>query len=117
MRCFFFQAEDGIRDLTVTGVQTCALPILASHTVELSGIAANCTVSGQNPRTVTVPTSGTTTTFSVTCTALPPPTADLTVTAPTTAHPLDPNGYTGTVDGGQSHSLTVNTTTTDSLTA
>src|SRR2546430_5850617 len=33
MRClfcvffFFFQAEDGIRDLTVTGVQTCDLPI------------------------------------------------------------------------------------------
>src|SRR5688572_32009608 len=27
MLCFFFQAEDGIRDLTVTGVQTCALPI------------------------------------------------------------------------------------------
>src|SRR2546430_12758166 len=26
-RFFFFQAEDGIRDLTVTGVQTCALPI------------------------------------------------------------------------------------------
>src|SRR3989475_13008961 len=25
---FFFQAEDGIRDLTVTGVQTCALPIV-----------------------------------------------------------------------------------------
>src|SRR2546430_5899389 len=27
MSFFFFQAEDGIRDLTVTGVQTCALPI------------------------------------------------------------------------------------------
>src|SRR2546430_13297094 len=27
MLFFFFQAEDGIRDLTVTGVQTCALPI------------------------------------------------------------------------------------------
>src|SRR5687767_5088500 len=26
--CFFFQAEDGIRDKLVTGVQTCALPIL-----------------------------------------------------------------------------------------
>src|SRR2546430_10379965 len=26
---FVFQAEDGIRDLTVTGVQTCALPIFA----------------------------------------------------------------------------------------
>src|SRR5688572_32418629 len=28
---FFFQAEDGIRDLTVTGVQTCALPISAQR--------------------------------------------------------------------------------------
>src|SRR2546430_5233616 len=28
-RFFFFQAEDGIRYLTVTGVQTCALPIFA----------------------------------------------------------------------------------------
>src|SRR5574340_455105 len=27
---FFFQAEDGIRDLLVTGVQTCALPICPS---------------------------------------------------------------------------------------
>src|SRR6266850_5181400 len=31
---FFFQAEDGIRDYKVTGVQTCALPILA----QLSGL-------------------------------------------------------------------------------
>src|SRR2546429_5229043 len=28
-RFFFFQAEDGIRDVAVTGVQTCALPIYA----------------------------------------------------------------------------------------
>src|SRR5438128_6818231 len=28
---FFFQAEDGIRDATVTGVQTCALPISPDH--------------------------------------------------------------------------------------
>src|SRR2546429_7296381 len=28
---FFFQAEDGIRDVAVTGVQTCALPILFSY--------------------------------------------------------------------------------------
>src|SRR6266849_6389856 len=28
---FFFQAEDGIRDPLVTGVQTCALPILARY--------------------------------------------------------------------------------------
>src|SRR2546430_9612645 len=35
MFVFFFQAEDGIRDLTVTGVQTCALPIYAGGPVEL----------------------------------------------------------------------------------
>src|SRR2546422_10112079 len=28
---FFFQAEDGIRDVAVTGVQTCALPIFAPN--------------------------------------------------------------------------------------
>src|SRR5256886_8752133 len=38
---FFFQAEDGIRDLTVTGVQTCALPISCntSATGKFSGSA------------------------------------------------------------------------------
>src|SRR5256886_5362965 len=32
---FFFQAEDGIRDLTVTGVQTCALPISAARIAQI----------------------------------------------------------------------------------
>src|SRR5438094_6670739 len=32
---FFFQAEDGIRDRTVTGVQTCALPIYIEQPVGL----------------------------------------------------------------------------------
>src|SRR5437763_433952 len=31
MSYFFFQAEDGIRDTSVTGVQTCALPILTTY--------------------------------------------------------------------------------------
>src|SRR2546427_7854210 len=31
---FFFQAEDGIRDLTVTGAQTCALPIYRDGVIE-----------------------------------------------------------------------------------
>src|SRR5207245_3347639 len=33
---FFFQAEDGIRDATVTGVQTCALPIYHFPRIALS---------------------------------------------------------------------------------
>src|SRR5207302_8026095 len=32
---FFFQAEDGIRDFHVTGVQTCALPIFSATTCPL----------------------------------------------------------------------------------
>src|SRR2546430_6095112 len=45
---FFFQAEDGIRDLTVTGVQTCALPISAAvatpWTLAMTGWGMACTV-------------------------------------------------------------------------
>src|SRR3989475_119093 len=39
-RFFFFQAEDGIRDLTVTGVQTCALPISFAFVANYSGLSA-----------------------------------------------------------------------------
>src|SRR5258706_14381077 len=38
---FFFQAEDGIRDWSVTGVQTCALPIW--------DIVARCVGAGHDP--------------------------------------------------------------------
>src|SRR5207245_6914043 len=34
---FFFQAEDGIRDATVTGVQTCALPIYQHEALRFLG--------------------------------------------------------------------------------
>src|SRR5688572_2380666 len=40
--CFFFQAVDGIRDLTVTGVQTCALPIFDED--DLRGLTSNPTI-------------------------------------------------------------------------
>ena len=46
---FFFQAEDGIRDRLVTGVQTCALPILVKHSALVSVIAvADMTTEGLN---------------------------------------------------------------------
>src|SRR5438034_6571907 len=35
---FFFQAEDGIRDHCVTGVQTCALPIFPTNALYTSGV-------------------------------------------------------------------------------
>src|SRR5206468_7721866 len=45
IQLFFFQAEDGIRDLIVTGVQTCALPIspvpLGASTMRIRAQAAD----------------------------------------------------------------------------
>jgi hypothetical protein len=82
------------------------------HTVGLSGVAANCTVSGANPRTITVPAGGTTsTTFAVTCAATST-TGNLTVTTSTTGSNLDPDGYTATVDGAASQPITDNGTVT-----
>src|SRR2546426_5171771 len=42
---FFFQAEDGIRDYKVTGVQTCALPIFREGFDELETLKRYSTVS------------------------------------------------------------------------
>src|SRR2546430_7978753 len=46
---FFFQAEDGIRDLTVTGVQTCALPILLAERGPRRGAPLDVTVAYDPP--------------------------------------------------------------------
>src|SRR2546427_5018347 len=43
---FFFQAEDGIRDLTVTGVQTCALPICCPIRVFVYPLHPNACAEG-----------------------------------------------------------------------
>src|SRR5699024_11532642 len=44
--CFFFQAEDGIRDRNVTGVQTCALPIFYTATNDIK--ADTCIIFHQS---------------------------------------------------------------------
>src|SRR6266496_1268667 len=49
---FFFQAEDGIRDLYVTGVQTCALPISSAPPVPISWTSILCSSPAWPPRRV-----------------------------------------------------------------
>src|SRR6266550_1302156 len=74
------------------------------YTVSLSDVPANCTLSGANPRTVTVPSGGTgATTFSVSCAATTT-TGSLTVTT-TTSGSSQPSGYTVTVDASQSQTI------------
>ena len=81
------------------------------YTVSLSDVPANCTVSGANPRTVTVPSGGTgSTTFAVSCTATTT-TGNLTVTTSTSGSSL-PSGYTVTVDGSQSQAIGTNSSVT-----
>src|SRR5437870_1046652 len=81
------------------------------HVVLLSGVPSNCSVSGANPRTVSL-IAGlvAATTFSVSCTAPPPPptTGDLTVTTGTSGSNIDADGYTVTVDGGASQAIGTN---------
>src|SRR3712207_7417814 len=47
---FFFQAEDGIRDIGVTGVQTCALPIFSFR----SGETVTSLIAERLPATLTL---------------------------------------------------------------
>jgi len=61
--------------ITTNGSVTFTALLPTQHAVALSGVAANCTVNGANPQTVTVPSGGAiTTTFAVSC----PPVANFT---------------------------------------
>ena len=72
------------------------------HTVALSGVAANCTVSGGRWRTVSVPSGGAATVaYSVSCSTPP---GSLTVTT-TTSGSSQPSGYTVTVDESESQAI------------
>jgi Tol biopolymer transport system component len=73
------------------------------HAVQLSGIAPNCAVAGNNPRTVSVAAGQTATvTFEITCGAT---SGGLQVTAATSGPSPDADGYTLTVDGAEQGTL------------
>ncbi|NIN70962.1 MAG: hypothetical protein GTO46_03285, partial [Gemmatimonadetes bacterium] len=78
------------------------------HTVGLveTSIADNCTVSGDNPRTVTVQADQTAeVTFDLTCAPL---TGAIEVTTVTVGDTLDPDGYTVTVDDATGEAIAIN---------
>jgi hypothetical protein len=78
------------------------------HTVLLTDVAPNCTVAGDNPRTVDVETGETAeTTFDVTC---DPDAGAIAVTTTTSGESLDSDGYTISVDGGTAQAIGANST-------
>jgi len=81
----------------------------ASHSVVLSGVAGNCTLSGPSAQQVTVSAGQTASlTFSASCTPLGSGNGTLTVMTGTTGSNLDPDGYTVTVDGTVSQAIAIN---------
>jgi Tol biopolymer transport system component len=74
-----------------------------SHSIQLSGVAPNCSVSSDNPQSVTVNGGETTAiSFAVTCSAT---TGTLTITSATSGPATDPDGYTVAVDGANRGAL------------
>lgn len=106
---------DGGEQLAIGGIGTTRVGGLApgDHSVGLSGIAANCSVEGENPRTITVVAGqATPVTFAVSCVTPPPTTGVLIITTVTTGPRPDADGYAVRVDGGASQSSEVNATLT-----
>src|SRR3954463_3353531 len=100
----FLVAVDGGtgQAVAVNGSVTFSALAAGSHSVGISGLAANCAAEGANPQTVTV-TAGATATaaFSVTCAAT---SGNLTVNTTTSGSSI-PASYTGRVDGGESQTI------------
>ncbi len=84
-----------------------------SHTIGLTGLAANCQLSGENPRPVSVPPEGTVhVAFEVTCTAAGPATGTLVIATLTTGPAQDADGYLISVDGGTGQPIGTSATVT-----
>jgi hypothetical protein len=95
----YLVSVDGGTPQPIVANGTIALQGIAagSHTIELSGLASNCVVSGTNPVSATVIAGQTTTvTFTIVCSA---GTGSIHVSTTTTGTSLDPNGYTLWLDG------------------
>src|SRR5437773_786576 len=107
---------DGASLRQLLGAGTATFDGLAGgdHSVVLSGAAGNCTVAGDNPRTLHVITGGAArdtarTLFQVTCVAV---TGSIEVKAATSGVDFTPNGYTVLIDVGSLAPLPVNGATT-----
>jgi Tol biopolymer transport system component len=85
--------------LTLEGVAA------GSHAVQLGSLAGNCSVSGSNPAPVSVVAGGTASvSFAVVCS---PTTGSIRVTTQTSGSPVDPDGYSVSVDGGSGQPIGV----------
>jgi Tol biopolymer transport system component len=101
--------------IAVNGNRTVSGLNPGAHQVTLGGLASNCRVTGDNPRSATVTAGGTVDiSFTVTC---PATSGSIEITTATTGASPDQDGYTVAVDNGTAQSIGTNATVTVSSVA
>ncbi len=86
---------------------------VGDHTVQLTGLASNCTLSGPNPQSVTLIANATVTvSFAVQCGTPAPTTGTLRIVTATTGSDVDADGYTYSVDNQAPQPIGVSATAT-----
>ncbi len=112
------QVDGGPAQAIATAGEVSVTADSGSHNVRLDGVAGNCAVAGDNPRSVTVADDQTTdVAFAVTCTATTVPTGSALVTTATSGSLPDPDGYLLSLDGAPAQPIGANASATfDALT-
>jgi Bacterial Ig-like domain (group 3)/Bacterial Ig-like domain (group 1) len=104
-------AQPGVA-VPASGSATFSDVTAGSHTITLSGVAANCTVSGGASTSTSVSAGATSNvSFSISCASLPPSVGVLRVSTTTTGQDQDPDGYRFAVDNGTPQAIGVNAAT------
>ena len=102
---------DGTTPIPVPATGSATFPSVAAgtHTVTLSGLAANCTASDGGSASATVSAGAASqVSFTVICTAILPSTGTLRITTSTAGPDPDADGYEFAVDGEQAQAIDVN---------
>jgi len=104
---YVLSVDDGApQPLPTNGADTVASLSPGTHTVTLTGVASNCVLGGENPRSVDIAAASTTShRFDISCGTL---LAAISVGAATTGDDVDPDGYGVTIDGSTPQPLSIN---------
>ena len=101
--------EGAANPLAPNGADTVASLNVGNHTVTLAGVASNCTLGGDNPRSVEIAAgSMASLRFELACSQTAPTTGAIQLSAATTGDDLDPDDYQVALDGGTPQPLSIN---------
>ncbi len=101
--------HNATQPLGPNAADTVASLTVGTHSVTLAGVASNCVLGGENPRTVDVAAGGMASLqFEVACSQTAPTTGAIQLSAATTGDDLDPDDYQVALDGGTPQPLSIN---------